>query len=328
MSKSKKNSTDFDHPWKLIFTYFFQEAIAFIEPLLYALIDWNRGVEFLEQELHEIIKIRFRGAKLCDKLAKVWLKNGEELFLLAHVEIEMNPKAIFGLRFFWYRVLILDKHKTENIYSLAIYPGPPSSNQVSQYEFKLLTNRVLFEFPAFKIWEQDEATLIASENIFALFVLAQQYANKTKNDAERRLHFREKLFDLAYEKNIPKRRIWEALIFVKHLTILPENLEIEYKKFSERRLKLKSQSPMKLEDVKWMDDLLEATTGQSLQKMLSQAQREAKHAQDEAKHAQLQLNQAVVKCYRERKWSVDEIAEFFNLEKVEVERMLKKAVNP
>jgi hypothetical protein len=75
MSKTAK--IDYDHPRKQIITFFFRESIAHIAPSLYRKIDWDKGVEFLEQELHEIVKTRFRGAKICDKLAKVRLEKGK-----------------------------------------------------------------------------------------------------------------------------------------------------------------------------------------------------------------------------------------------------------
>ncbi|MEK7253872.1 MAG: hypothetical protein AAB316_03950 [Bacteroidota bacterium] len=321
MAKRTKPSTDSDQPWKEILTTFLEDAILFIEPSLHAMIDWSRGVEFLEQELHEITKTRFHGAKLCDKLVKLWTTIGKPLFLFVHVEIESNPKPGFPLRFYHYRILIFDKHKSEDIYSIAIYTGNPSKNQVDKYEFNLLRNKVLFEFPALKIWEQDEAELMASDNIFALLVLAQQYANKSKKDAEQRLRFREKLLDLALMKNIPKRRFLQALIFVKQLAALPEKLEIKYEEHYRQKRKIKKQPMFKLEDVIWLDKQVEEDTGKSLRKELADAKKEAKQAQIEKQHL---IEQFVQKCFHERKWGVEEIAEFLSIEKSQVELILKK----
>ena len=288
MSKQKKKPTgqDYDSPWKQIFTDYFEDGIAFIVPPLHLQIDWSRPVEFMEQELYEAVKTRFRGAKLCDKLAKVYLVTGEPLFLLVHIEIESAPKTSFAKRFFWYRVLIFDKHKTENIYSLAIFTNDPPSNQPGKYEFRFLDNRVLFEYPVFKIAVQEETNLLKSENIFALFVLAQQYANKSKNDMEQRLAFRKKLFDLAQVKKISRQRIWQALIFVRYLTTLPGNLEIEYGDFARERLQIKSRYMIySLEDVRFLDSIVEETTGQSLSKLIEKAQEEARQAREKAKEA-------------------------------------------
>lgn len=122
-----------------------------------------------------------------------------------HREIEANPKKSFPKRPYWYRILLFDKYKTENIYTMVIYPSDASLNQAGRYEHVFEENRALFEFPVYKIWEQDKTALETSENIFSLFVLAQQFANELKDDMNKRLVFREKLFDLALEKKIPQR---------------------------------------------------------------------------------------------------------------------------
>ncbi|MCB0520240.1 MAG: Rpn family recombination-promoting nuclease/putative transposase [Lewinellaceae bacterium] len=315
MGKRKKTSTDTDHPWKQIFTYFFREAIAFIEPDLHDLIDWDRQIEFLEQELHEIIKTRFRGSKLCDKLAKVRLKDGKDLYLLVHIEIESNPKANFPKRFFWYRILIFDKHKSEDIFSIAVYTGSPSANQVDRYQYGFLTNRLLFEFPAYKIWEQDEALLLQSENIFALFVLAQQYANRTRDDMEKRFAFRKKLFEFAQAKKIDRIKILEALIFVRYLTLMPKDLEINYNQFILEKMQTEKSFAINMDHVKEWDNMLEALTGESLQKML-------KEAKNEAKEVQRKLHETIRKCYHERNWSIQEIAAFFSMPESKIEMIL------
>ena len=55
--------------------------------------------------------------------------------------------------------------------------------------------------------EQKEADLIANKNIFALFVLANFYVNKTRKELRTRLEMKEKLFELAMEREISKEKI-------------------------------------------------------------------------------------------------------------------------
>ena len=368
MSELKVTKDDVDHPWKLILTVFFDLCIGFIKPELYAMIDWNRPVEFLEQELYEIIKTRFRGAKICDKLAKVWLLDGKPCWILVHAEVESNPKKDFPRRFYWYRVLIADKHKTDNIFSLAIYTGPKSKWQVNQYSFRFMENEISFRFPVFKVWEQNKDDLINSENPFALLVLAQQFANETRQDMDQRLTFRQKLFELATERKISKRVIWHLLIFVKYLTSLPEKQEAIYTAYTQKKLhQNQNNMGVTLDDIKWLDSLMEVSTGDSIFKQLEEfqkeieltrqqaiasekkavmakqeakkaeqeakkAEQEAKKAEQEAKKAEQEAKKAeqetrqfhatILKCYRERQWSIQEIAVFFSLPVSRVEAIL------
>jgi hypothetical protein len=81
---------------------------------------------------------------------------------------------------------------------------------------------------------------------------------------------------------------------------------------------------IKKEDVKWLDDLLESTTGESLQKKIERAQQEAQHAQQEAQQTQQLLEEANTKCYFERQWKEAEIAGLFGLDVANVRAILDK----
>ena len=64
---------------------FFESAIEFFFPLAHAQIDWARGYEFLDKELQKITADAALGRRVVDKLVKVWLKTGQELWVLLHV---------------------------------------------------------------------------------------------------------------------------------------------------------------------------------------------------------------------------------------------------
>ena len=73
---------DYDSPWKEILDLYFAEFMAFFFPEAYADIDWERGYEFLDQELQQVVRDAETGGKRVDKLARVWRKNGEEVWVL------------------------------------------------------------------------------------------------------------------------------------------------------------------------------------------------------------------------------------------------------
>jgi hypothetical protein len=79
--------SDHDSPWKDILRQYFQEAIAFFFPETAAEIDWSRRYEFLDKEFQQIAPEAEIGKRYADQLVKVWLKQGQELWLLVHIEI-------------------------------------------------------------------------------------------------------------------------------------------------------------------------------------------------------------------------------------------------
>jgi hypothetical protein len=54
----------------------------------HAQINWRRGLEFLDKELRKITADAAVGRRVMDKLVKVRLKSGEEVWALVHVEIQ------------------------------------------------------------------------------------------------------------------------------------------------------------------------------------------------------------------------------------------------
>ena len=75
---------DYDSPWKEALDRYFERCLAFFFPQAHAEIDWARGYEMLDKELQPIVRRAGRGRRYVDKLVKVWLKDGEERWLLIH----------------------------------------------------------------------------------------------------------------------------------------------------------------------------------------------------------------------------------------------------
>ena len=82
-----------------------------------------------------------------------------------------------------------------------------------------------------KIMAQKEEDLIANKNIFALFVLANFYVNKTRKELRTRLKMKEKLFELAMERGIPKEKIGRLIFFIDNIMIIPVDLQEEFDEF-------------------------------------------------------------------------------------------------
>jgi hypothetical protein len=71
-------------------------------PPAHAGIDWSRGYEALDKELHQIARAARSRKGLADKLFKVWRQSGEEAWLLIHIEGQGAPEEDFGRRMFRY----------------------------------------------------------------------------------------------------------------------------------------------------------------------------------------------------------------------------------
>ena len=81
-------AADYDSPWKEALDMYFQPFLALLFPEVYAQIDWSRGYESLDKEFQQVVREAEIGRRYVDKLVKVWMTNGEECWVLIHVEVQ------------------------------------------------------------------------------------------------------------------------------------------------------------------------------------------------------------------------------------------------
>lgn len=98
-----------DQAWKEALNLFFKEFMELFWLHIYQDIDWDKGYEILEQELHRIIFHSKKG-KSIDKLIKVYRKNGLETCILLHFELQGEKEAEFSNRLFTYHYRLLERY--------------------------------------------------------------------------------------------------------------------------------------------------------------------------------------------------------------------------
>ncbi|MBF0174813.1 MAG: hypothetical protein HQL83_15450 [Magnetococcales bacterium] len=110
----KRSNDEFDVPWKDILEACFPEFLAFFLPVAYDGIDWNRGFEFLDKELSRITRESHIGDRRMDKLVKVWRRDGVELWVLIHIEIQGDRKPNFEMGMYVYQYRAFDLYQGEH----------------------------------------------------------------------------------------------------------------------------------------------------------------------------------------------------------------------
>lgn len=100
----------FDSPWKDIIEVYFEDFMRFFFPHIHAEIDWERGYEFLDQELSQVVRDAELGKRLADKLVKVWTLSGDETWVLLNIEVQSQEERQFSDRVFTYHYRLRDKY--------------------------------------------------------------------------------------------------------------------------------------------------------------------------------------------------------------------------
>jgi Domain of unknown function (DUF4351) len=231
---------DLDTPWKTVLRSYFPQAMEFFFPNTAALIDWTRPHEFLDKEFQKISQDAQVGRRYADQLVKVWLKDGESLWLLLHVEIQSQSETIFPERMFVYNLRIFDQFRQVPI-SLAILCDENRSWRPNVYRADYPDTKLNFEFGVVKLidYRTRWSELEASNNPFATVVMAHLKTMETRPDLEGRKIWKLSLIRGLYERGLERQDILNLYRFIDWLMILPEGVEEKFwqelKTFEEER---------------------------------------------------------------------------------------------
>jgi hypothetical protein len=221
-----RSRIDYDSPWKEALDRYFPHCLAFFFPQAHAEIDWTRGHEMLDKELQPIVRQAKRGRRYVDKLVKVWLKSGQERWILIHVEVQTGKEGEFPKRMYVYNHRIFDRYDREVI-SLAILADDDPDWRPNQYEYGRWGFLTSTKFPMVKLldYATDEQALEVNPNPFAMVVLAHLKTLETRRSQAERYAWKVRLVKGLYERGMDAEDIRQLYRFIDWIMELPEELD-------------------------------------------------------------------------------------------------------
>lgn len=221
--------SDYDSPWKEALERYFPQALEFLFPHIYVEIDWERGWEFLDKELQQVVRDAELGRRLVDKLVKVWQLDGNETWVLVHLEIQGTVETNFAERMFVYHYRLRDRYNLP-VVTLAVLADKRLSWRPKGYSDALWGCQVTLDFPMVKLldYEAQIPELEQSPNPFAVIVVAHLQAQATDQDSEDRLQWKLKLVKGLYERGYDREDILELFRFIDWVMALPSELENQF----------------------------------------------------------------------------------------------------
>ena len=230
---SKQVVAELDSPWKYALTYFFQAFIEFCLPKLAVPIDWSRGHEVLDQELQKITPISKIGKRVADMLFKVWLKNGEEKWILIHVEIQGQKRDDFQHRMFVYNYRAYDRHERP-VMSIALLldANPSWRPDTFQMISPLKKEKPFLEFRYHVVKLIDYTTrkeeLQQRNDLFSKVILAQLTVMETRKNLALRVESKLSLIRQLLKLGLTNEETRQLYKFIDWLLIIPEDLMLTY----------------------------------------------------------------------------------------------------
>jgi len=226
MRKPHSRRSDFDSPWKEALDYFLAPFLLLFFPEVHAAIDWSKGYEALDKELHQIIRAARSGKGLADKLFKVWRLNGDEAWLLIHIEVQGEPEEDFPLRMFRYNTRAFDRYN-RTVVSLAVLTDDRAGWRPDRFEYGDWGASTGIRFLTTKLidWRGRENELEGSASPFAQVVLAHLGALDTRKDPKARRRYKVQVVKGLYQRGWTPEDVRQLFRVIDWLLDLPAELE-------------------------------------------------------------------------------------------------------
>lgn len=210
---------DYDNLFKTVMRRYFWDGLKIFNPALYADADTSKEPEFLEQELEKIVFDLEKGANRTDLLIRVPLKNGEEEWILAHLELQGEGGEHLPTRMNRYRAMIYLRYDVEPV-AIAVLTSSRPNNEARSYVSDRYGTRVIYEYKNVDVRELDDDSLLTGDNRIALILYAAKRAQESKNDEGRKFRYLRDISNIWAERgwsNEDKRIIMMSIEYLINL---------------------------------------------------------------------------------------------------------------
>ena len=277
--------------------------------------------------------------KFNDKLVSVFLKNGNEQWILIHIEIQAYTDPDFAERMFIYYYRAFDRY-AQKIVAMALFADDSKSYKPDVYRYEYYKTKHIYEYRTYKVLEQNEEALINSDNPFAMVILAALYRIRNEQETpEIQYDFKLQLIRMLIAQKIPKSKILHLLIFIDSLVKLSEkyqrqiNSEIETLTNIPKDMKLTWNNPQLKRAFETYFDRLEEYERIGLEKGREEGREEGKmlmmsQLEDErhrfTKNLTEERKRFVFNLFTKQNWNVDQIVQISELDRTYIEQLLKE----
>lgn len=226
---------DYDSPWKEVIERFFERFMAFFFPRAHRLIAWGKGFEFLDKELQKITRPAEQSRRTVDKLVRVYLKRGGELWVLIHIEVQGQRDQTFARRVFVCNYRLFDRYDRP-VASLVILSDAQPEWRPHEFSYAVFGSEMMLRFPAIKLldYRAQQARLRRSRNPFAIVTLAHLQALQTRRAPQARLEAKLELIRLLRGQKDLRREVFDLLRFIDWELALPQDKERELREILEQ----------------------------------------------------------------------------------------------
>jgi hypothetical protein len=220
-------TANYDQTWKEAIGQYFESFLQFFYPKIYEQIDWSKPPISLDKELEQITASSQTKKRYADKLFQVWLLNNEVIWILIHIEVQSQYDKEFPQRMFIYNYRSYDLFN-KPVISLAILGDEDAKWRPNSYKYGIGDSEVSMKFSMVKLLDYQWEELAASNNLFAIIVMAHLKTKVTTKDLTQREQWKWNLVRPLYQKGLTKVDIINLVKFIDKMMTLPPPLQTEF----------------------------------------------------------------------------------------------------
>ena len=196
--------------------------LRFLYPDAESRFNMKRRFAFLDKELAEMYPEpdKRSDTRFVDKLVKVYTRGGIEKYLLIHIEVQGQYDREFTKRMFKYFYRIYDRFD-HPVIPIAIFTGPDGKRMGDRFEIAYEGLELMYKFNTLYIASFKDDELEASDNPFALVLLAAKKLLLKGRGLDKKLLEQKLLIArLLYRKGVfNKRKIKAVLTFLDNYVL-------------------------------------------------------------------------------------------------------------
>ena len=201
--------------WKSSIEEFFPHFLTYFFEDYLPLIDLEKGFEFLDKELQKIAYKSKDTRRFSDKLVKVFLKDGKEVGVLIHIEVQGYVEENFAERMYINQYRIFDRYKLPTA-AIAIFTDDSPKFHPKKYSSNIFHTSIEYSFATYKLRDQKLANFHVGTNPFSI-IMETAWWNLSMNKLTDKELFGKKisLFSRMYQLGYPLKQTNELLDFIK-----------------------------------------------------------------------------------------------------------------
>lgn len=223
---------DYDSPWKEALVGYLPEFFEFFFPDIGNEIDWTQPPIFRDKELRQMEREAELGKREADALVEVRRRDGEEIWVLIHIEVQAQWEPQLPLRMFvsFYRIFDM---LSKPICSLAVLADSHPRWRPANYSNDLWGTKISLDYRVAKLKDYDTPELLAgleqSLNPFAHLVAATLHAQNWRPDSQKRAQIKFRLVRNLFGLGLDKRQVQEFFRLIDWVLLLSPTLEQAFK---------------------------------------------------------------------------------------------------